>query len=153
MKKAIWIIALVLALPWIANPGSGAEGASREQAVKLLDEMKTDVESMEKSHEAVARAADKLSEMYGRLSAQADRLARLAATEAGATKESAKGFGGGPSDLATAARQMQEMQRNLNAQFSLLQREMQDENRKYQTISNASKSKHDTVKNSIGNIR
>ena len=50
-------------------------------------------------------------------------------------------------------KQMQEMQMSFNLQDLNLQNKMQGENRQYSTISNVLKTKHDTTKNSINNIR
>ncbi|NTW52349.1 MAG: hypothetical protein HGB22_07160 [Chlorobiaceae bacterium] len=48
---------------------------------------------------------------------------------------------------------MQEMQMSFNLQYLQLQSQMQNENRSYTAVSNIMKSKHDTVKNSISNVR
>lgn len=50
-------------------------------------------------------------------------------------------------------RGMQETQMSFNLQYLQLQSQMQHENRSYTAISNIMKAKHDTVKNSISNIR
>ena len=50
-------------------------------------------------------------------------------------------------------RRMQEMQMSFNLQYLQLQSKMQHENRSYTAISNIMKTKHDTVKNSISNVR
>jgi hypothetical protein len=42
---------------------------------------------------------------------------------------------------------------SFNLQYLQLQETMQNENRQYTMVSNIMKTKHDTVKNSIGNIR
>ena len=55
--------------------------------------------------------------------------------------------------LLCATRQMQETQMSFNLQYLQLQSQMQHENRSYTAISNIMKTKHDTVKNSISNIR
>jgi hypothetical protein len=57
------------------------------------------------------------------------------------------------SDLLNATKQMQETQMSFNLQYLQLQSQMQNENRSYTMISNVMKTKHDTVKNSISNIR
>ena len=44
-------------------------------------------------------------------------------------------------------------QTRFNMQYLRLQSQMQHENRSYTAISNFMKAKHDTVKNSIGNIK
>jgi NADH dehydrogenase/NADH:ubiquinone oxidoreductase subunit G len=55
--------------------------------------------------------------------------------------------------LLNATRQMQETQMSLNLQYLQLQSQMQNDNRQYTAVSNIMKTKHDTVKNSISNIR
>jgi hypothetical protein len=58
-----------------------------------------------------------------------------------------------PQSLLDATKQMQETQMSFNLQYLQLQSQMQSENRSYTAVSNIMKTKHDTVKNSIGNIR
>lgn len=55
--------------------------------------------------------------------------------------------------LESATKQMQEMQMSFNLQYLQLQSQMQHENRSYTAVSNIMKTKHDTVKNSISNVR
>jgi predicted nuclease with TOPRIM domain len=57
------------------------------------------------------------------------------------------------SQLLQATKQMQEMQQSFNMQYLQLQNQMQHENRSFTMLSNIMKTKHDTVKNSISNIR
>jgi hypothetical protein len=59
----------------------------------------------------------------------------------------------GQDQLLNATKQMQETQMSFNLQYLQLQRQMQHENRSYTAISNIMKTKHDTVKNSISNVR
>jgi hypothetical protein len=62
--------------------------------------------------------------------------------------------GGGSQDqLLNATKQMQETQMSFNLQYLQLQSQMQAENRSYTAVSNIMKTKHDTVKNSISNVR
>lgn len=56
-------------------------------------------------------------------------------------------------NLLNATRQMQETQMSFNLQYLELQNQIQNENRQYTAVSNIMKTKHDTVKNSISNIR
>jgi hypothetical protein len=55
--------------------------------------------------------------------------------------------------LVNETRQMEETQMSFNLQYLQLQSQMQSENRSYTAVSNIMKTKHDTVKNSISNIR
>jgi hypothetical protein len=52
-----------------------------------------------------------------------------------------------------AVGQMLQTQMSFNLQYLQLQSQMQAENRSYTAVSNIMKTKHDTVKNSISNIR
>ncbi|MEO5773344.1 MAG: hypothetical protein ABIQ32_04405 [Sphingomicrobium sp.] len=61
--------------------------------------------------------------------------------------------GGGQDQLLGATKAMQETQMSFNLQYLQLQSQMQHENRSYTAVSNIMKTKHDTVKNSISNIR
>ena len=61
--------------------------------------------------------------------------------------------GGDQEHLLNATKQMQETQMSFNLQYLQLQSQMQHENRCYTAVSNVMKTKHDTVKNSISNIR
>ena len=49
--------------------------------------------------------------------------------------------------------ELQQLQAAFNGQYLQLQAQMQHENRSYTAISNVMKTKHDTVKNSISNVR
>lgn len=48
---------------------------------------------------------------------------------------------------------IQETQMSFNLQYVQLQSPMQHENRSYTAVTNIMKTKHDTVKNSISNVR
>jgi hypothetical protein len=54
---------------------------------------------------------------------------------------------------AEAWRRAQATQQSFNLQYLQLQSALQDQNRRYELVSNIMKAKHDTVKNSISNVR
>jgi hypothetical protein len=97
---------------------------------------------LDDSHAHGARLEEQLIERAKAFSREvADFLALVAA-------------GGSSQDqLLDATKQMQETQMSFNLQYLQLQSQMQDENRSYAAFSNIMKTKHDTVQNSIGNIR
>jgi len=70
----------------------------------------------------------------------------------GSTIGSAVG-GSSQEQLLAATKQMQETQMSFNLQYLQLQSQMQNENRSFTAVSTIMKTKHDTVKNSIINIR
>lgn len=77
-----------------------------------------------------------------------------AASSSGPSAPVGAASGGSSQDqLLNATKQMQETQMSFNLQYLQLQSQMQHENRSYTAISNIMKTKHDTVKNSISNIR
>ena len=55
--------------------------------------------------------------------------------------------------LMDQTKNMQEMMSSFNLQYLQLQQKMQGENRSFTTISNVMKTKHDTAKASINNVR
>jgi hypothetical protein len=66
------------------------------------------------------------------------------------------GSAGGESSqagLMAATQSMQELQMSFNMQYLQLQDSMQNDNRQFTMVSNIMKTKHDTVKNTISNIR
>ena len=50
-------------------------------------------------------------------------------------------------------RELQELNQTFNLQYLNLQQNMQSENRQFTTLSNVMKTKHDTAKNAINNVR
>lgn len=55
--------------------------------------------------------------------------------------------------LMQETRRMQELNQSFNLQYLSLQQNMQAENRQFTTLSNIMKTKHDTAKNAINNVR
>lgn len=84
------------------------------------------------------KAQDELARYDTWLARQSDRAETLAAEGVGAL---------------AAGRDAAPRQMSFNLQYLLLQTQMQNENRSYTAVSNIMKTKHDTVKNSISNIR
>ena len=81
-------------------------------------------------------------------------LGGIAAGDSGGSAIGSAATGGsGQTELLNATKQMQETQMSFNLQYLQLQSQMQSENRSYTAVSNIMKTKHDTVKNSISNIR
>ncbi|MBZ5563049.1 MAG: hypothetical protein LAP13_11605 [Acidobacteriia bacterium] len=56
-------------------------------------------------------------------------------------------------DPAIAQRRLSEMMQNFDMQYLTLQQQIQDESRRFSMLSNIMKTKHDTAKNSISNLR
>jgi len=65
----------------------------------------------------------------------------------------AGGIGGSEFSTLAATRAMQEMNQKFNLQYLQLQQEMRGGNRKFTTLSNIMKTKHDTARATITNVR
>jgi hypothetical protein len=61
--------------------------------------------------------------------------------------------GDSQAQMMVATRQMQEMNMSFNMQYLGLQQKMQADNRQFTLLSNIMKTKHDTAKNAINNVR
>lgn len=61
--------------------------------------------------------------------------------------------GDASSQMMMATQQMQEMNQNFNLMYLNLQQKMQNENRSYTALSNVIKTKHDTAKNALSNLK
>jgi len=105
-----------------------------------------DVRKLEKSHENYVKAAGELDGLYIKLLRKSQEVSRLAV-------EAQKTRGQALDKLFKATGEMQEMSQGFNLQYLALQQSMQDENRRFTLVSNIMKTKHDTAKNAINNIR
>lgn len=153
MKKCILLcVVLLLALLTAAagqKPGSAPMVIqTRADAVQAMDQIQSDLAQLNASHQNYREAAEKLAALSADLSKKAEAVAAAA--------RAVKPVQPDPNalnQLLTATTQMQETQMSFNLQYLQLQSAMQNENRQYSMVSNIMKTKHDTVKNSISNIR
>lgn len=151
MWQAVVAVAVLQGMPAqsrFANPVSGGEAAilARAEATALLEARRAVDELKRLARSPVERQfAQRTAEiLVGIERAVRDRRA---AREIGAAA------GGGGDPLLNTTKRMQETQMAFNLQFLRLQSQVQHERRSYAAISNIMKTKHDTVKNSISNIR
>ena len=98
-------------------------------------------------------ARSQLLEGHARLREAGTELGRLFAQQTALVTGVVKARGASPAALARAIEAMQEAQMSFNLQYLQLQSQMQNESRSFTAVSNIMKTKHDTVKNSISNIR
>jgi translation elongation factor EF-1beta len=103
-----------------------------KEALRALDESDAELDALTEINERTAGIADQFAVLAAEL------VASLASSQA---------------QLLEATKQMQETQMSFNLQYLQLQQKMQNENRSFTAVSNIMKTKHDTVKNSISNIR
>jgi hypothetical protein len=120
---------------------------TRADAVKAMTDVAASMDKQSETFTRYADAAQKVAGLYTSLDAQATKLAKLSAQCVhGCSKET-------QSQLDTATKDLQSAQMSFSAQYLQLQNQMQNENRQYSAVHNIMKTKHDTVKNSISNIR
>jgi len=149
-------VILVITVVFLGALMSGVKGQSRNNVLQkagLTAEARAailtvgdDVRKLEKSHEGCVKAAGELDGLYIKLLQKAREVSRLAA-------EAEKSRGEKMQPLLQAIKEMQEMDQSFNLQYLDLQKNMQDENRRFTLVSNIMKTKHDTAKNAINNIR
>lgn len=121
---------------------------SRANTAPAVDQIQADLSSLKQRHENYREAAEKLGGLYSSLSKKAEEVSKAARAV-----NSNRPDPGAVGQLLAATQQMQEMPMSFNLQYLQLQSSMQNENRQYTMVNNILKTKHDTVKNSIGNIR
>jgi methyl-accepting chemotaxis protein len=154
MKNAVHFAALTLVSIAIAVSGFAAQNQGRASrttgpdaaAVKAVDEMGSDLEKLNESHQNLMKAVGELNGIYTKLAKKVEEVSRIAA-DASKTKGDPAG------QLLKATEQMQEMQMSFNLQYLQLQNTIAHENRQFSMVSTIMKSKHDTARNAINNIR
>jgi len=121
---------------------------TRADVGQAVDDIQSGLTSLNQHHESYRQAAEKLGELYANLNKKLDGLIKVA-TAVNSSPASANTA----SQLMAATKQMQEAQMSFNLQYLQLQTQMQNETQQYTAVSNIMKTKQDTVKNSINNIR
>ncbi len=153
MKRTPLILAVVVALlGTVLNPGLGQSrntvlqkaGLSAEAREAILT-VGDDVKKLDKSHEGYVKASQEIDALIAKLLKNVREVSRLSAE--------AKKSGTAREALDQAIEDMTKMSQSFNIQYLDLQKQMQDENRRYTLVSNIMKTKHDTAKNAINNVR
>jgi hypothetical protein len=125
-----------------AGQTNSASSAAKSEALKTIDDLSANLAKLEDSHAKTIDLNVKMSDLFEKLRQKAADTAKLTAN--------VKNL---PPDLKQSLQSLQETQMSFNLQYLQLQNTMQNENRQFTMISNVMKTKHDTVKNSISNIR
>lgn len=108
----------------------------------LYEDLQRNLTALEGYSESMSRLKEELDNTIMQFSEKSAHFLEVVTTHAGSQEQ-----------LFQATKEMQEMQMSFNLQYLNLQNQMQNENRQFTMISNIMKTKHDTVKNSISNIR
>jgi predicted butyrate kinase (DUF1464 family) len=147
---------LKLKIPGIKVEYEGAEKLPENRALQLLEAMKkSNNEDVKKDLLELNESLEQdLVALDGHVASKSKLSKELARSIKEVNEKSMKFY----KKIETLAnspdgQEMQETQMSFNLQYLQLQSQMQHENRSYTAVSNIMKTKHDTVKNSINNIR
>jgi hypothetical protein len=102
------------------------------------------------SADRLQRAAD---QRWDAVLAADDAYMRALRTAVAAEINARRARGEDVTELMAEQARLQEMQMSFSMQYLMLQQQMQNENRQYTMVSNIMRTKHDTVQNSISNVR
>ena len=130
-----------------ASADTGTTGLARADLVRLENELGDNIAEAGASFARYDSDAQKMSGLYAKLDEKATALRKASAACLGGCN------GAQARALAAATKDMEQTQKASNTQFLQYMNQMQAERRAYNAVSNVLKTKHDTVKNSISNIR
>jgi hypothetical protein len=140
-------VALVLLLAGVVAVSQQTRQASaaaeaRAEAMRAIDESSAKLTELTAIQTKLMQSNAEMSKLFATLSRKITEVGKMAG-ERGRTQE----------QLVPAIRQLEEMNQSFNLQYLGLQQQMQDESRQFSLLSNIMKTKHDTAKNSINNLR
>jgi len=136
-----------LAVVFTVTVAQADTAPTRTEVARAANEVGDLMANANASFKRYTAAAEKLATLYAKLDEKTKSVGKVAAAcQASCNAQQGKA-------LLDATKQMQDMQMSFNLQYLQLQSQMQNENRSYTAVSNIMKTKHDTVKNSISNVR
>jgi predicted O-linked N-acetylglucosamine transferase (SPINDLY family) len=152
MRTKLWIAGAVLIFILQNSPAQEKMTPlvihNRADMSSAVDQIQADLATLNQHHEDYRKAAEKLAGLYASLNQKAEAVVKAAQVI-----KSDKSSSSSVSQLLTATQQMQETQMSFNLQYLQLQEQMQNENRQFTLLSNIMKTKQDTMKNSISNLK
>jgi len=125
---------------------------SGAQALQALDESSRSLRELVQIQRKVMQISQEQAQLYSELNAKVGAWTKRVQGDLGSPVSQASG-GSSQAQLMQATQNMQETQMSFNLQYLGLQNQMQNENRQFTMVSNIMKTKENTVRNSIGNIR
>ncbi|HSE27467.1 MAG TPA: hypothetical protein VLA95_04505 [Gemmatimonadales bacterium] len=143
--RTIRLVVLLAALPLAASAQQAPAATPRAQQASpaalrpMLDSLGADLAAQQASHARLMQHLHQQGLIHRDLAA---RVAALPDPPAGTDP-----------GLADAVRALKRDAVRWNLQYTGLQERVREESQRFQTISNVMKTKHDTAKNSIGNVR
>ncbi len=159
-------VPIVAIMGIVALTFSGASGQVRNiqkatapatispEGVKAFDELGTELAKLVEAQKQLSATAAKLEDLCAKLVKTGENLDKAVEPAEKALVYIRTQAGGNElAALVKAAKDFQEMSQSFNLQYLGLQQQMQDENRRFTLVSNIMKTKHDTAKNAINNVR
>jgi uncharacterized tellurite resistance protein B-like protein len=135
-------------------PKAAGQATLNAEGVKAFDELGVELAKLIDAQRQLSATAVKLEDLCAKLAKAGENVDKaVEPAEKALVYIRAQAGGNEIAALVKAARDFQEMSQSFNLQYLGLQQQMQDENRRFTLISNIMKTKHDTAKNSISNVR
>lgn len=143
MKRTLYLVPLLLfALLFTPTVQTGwGQSDEKVQLIRVVEELGNDLKGLEKNHENLRVSALKLGSLFDSLSKKVEEAGQLAQS-GGGHLGTAPGHQGDARDEYVLQPSVPESTKN-----------MQNENRQFTMISNIMKTKHDTAKKAINNVR
>ncbi len=136
------------------KPKAAGPATLSAEGVKAFDEMGLELAKLGDAQRQLSATAAKLEDLCAKLAEAGEDVGKAVEPAEKALVYIRTQAGGNElAALVKAAKDFQEMSQSFNMQYLGLQQQMQDENRRFTLISNIMKTKHDTAKNAINNIR
>ena len=126
---------ILVSAPLAAQSAAAAPARAPQSTIRQLDILGKDLESLSDAHLRYEQAAEAIA-------GQRDRLGKMVAALATSERGRDKEIDAIVTELA-----------RMNEQFAALQKTTQQESRRFQTLSNASKARHETAMNAVRNMK
>lgn len=124
------------------------------EGVKAFDELGIELAKLVETQRQLGATAAKLEALCAKLAKAGEDVGKTVEPAEKALVYLRTQAGGNElAALVKAAKDFQEMSQSFNIQHLDLQRQLQDENRRFTLISNIMKTRHDTAKNAVNNVR
>lgn len=150
---ALTILVALVAVSVTAVALQEVQLSAKKTAMAKPDQLAQDLMSLSRHHQATTEAAERLADLYQALDRKVAELTELASAV------DLKGCSDSQVErqkvelLEDAIAQLAEMQQSRNMEFLALQNQMQSESRRFQTVSNALKARHDSEMSTVRNAK
>lgn len=122
-------------------------------STKQWNQLSNDHSQLQKQLEEIKSQKSKVEALLQELQSHNQKMKSFATNLQIWEKQVDAAGGNSQSQLLQATKQMQETQMSFNLQYLQMQNQIQYQNRMFTSISNVMKTKHDTAKNIVNNIK